>query len=337
MASEEHLNLSAEIKSLHKTLRENTKKIGVNRAWQEHLQSKNKLKSYANAMKDLAVKHWENNDRKAETLSNAKRFHQRSRITWSVNYCREYFQTDKLIMGFRQRELRIMDELGINTSEYTNKISTKWFSVGRIKLLDVGSCYNPFGKFDDFDVLPIDIAPAVDEVYDCDFLNVDLIEDNRPPADNNSKMITQLKSRYFDVIVFSLLLEYLPASEQRLKCCEKAYQLLAPEGIFIIITPDSKHVAANAKLMKTWRYALALMGFGRIKYEKLEHITCMVFRKCFDAEVSRRWARLHKENYMDYKIEIPQDNNDLEIIFDEKLESSSRQSAEQNTSESSPS
>lgn len=336
MASEEHLTLSTEIKSLHRSLRENTKKLGVKRAWQEHLQSKNKLKSYANAMKDLAVKHWENNDRKAETIPNAKRVHQRSRITWSVNYCREYFQTDKLILGLRQREFRIMDELGINYSEYTNEISTKRFPVLRIKLLDVGSCYNPFGKFDDFIVLPIDIAPAVDEVYECDFLNVDLIEDNEPPADNSLKMITKLKSSYFDVIVFSLLLEYLPTSEQRLKCCEKAYQLLAPEGIFIVITPDSKHVGANAKIMKTWRYALALMGFGRIKYEKLEHITCMVFRKCFDAEVSRRWARLHKEPYMDYKIEIPQDNNDMDIVSDNILESSS-QVVEKNTSESSPS
>lgn len=335
MASEEHLALSTEIKSLHKTLRENTKKLGVKRAWQEHLHSKNKLKSYANAMKDLAVKHWENNDRKAETLPNTTRFHQRNRITWSVNYCREYFQTDKLILGLRQRELRIMDELGINSGEYTNETSAKRFPVVRIKLLDVGSCYNPFGKCDDFDVLPIDIAPAVDEVYECDFLNVDLIEDNEPSADNNSsKMITKLKSHYFDVIVFSLLLEYLPTSEQRLKCCEKAYQLLAPEGIFIIITPDSKHGGANAKIMKTWRYALALMGFGRIKYEKLQHITCMVFRKCFDAEVSRRWARMHKEPYMDYKIEIPQDNND--IVSDNSLESS-RQMAQQNTSESSPS
>lgn len=336
MASEEHLNLSTEIKSLHKTLRENTKKLGVKRAWQEHLQSKNKLKSYANAMKDLAVKHWESNDRKAETVPNAKRFHQRSRITWSVNYCREYFQTEKLILGLRQRELRIMDELGINCSEYTNETSAKRFPVVRIKLLDVGSCYNPFGKFDDFDVLPIDIAPAVDEVYECDFLTVDLIEDNEPPADNHSKMITKLKSGYFDVIVFSLLLEYLPTSEQRLKCCEKAYQLLAPEGIFIVITPDSKHVGANAKIMKTWRYALALMGFGRIKYEKLEHITCMAFRKCFDAAVSGRWARLHKETYMDYKIEIPQDSNDMDVVSDNGLESSS-QVAEQNTSESSPS
>lgn len=308
MASEEHLTLSTEIKSLHKTLRDRTKKLGVKRAWQEHLQSKTELNSYAKAMKTLAVNHWESNDRKAESLPAAKRFQQRSRIIWSVSYCRDYFQSDKIITGLRQRELRILNELKINCSEWNQQ--TNRFPLKVIKLLDVGSCYNPFGKFSEFDVTPIDIAPADDDVYECDFLNVEI----RKTAEIDSKIITNLGEASFDVIVFSLLLEYLPTSEQRLKCCEKAYQLLAPEGIFIIITPDSKHVGANVKLMKTWRYALALMGFGRVKYEKLEHITCMVFRKCFDAEIGRRWARIHKEPYMDYKIEIPQDSND-----DEKL------------------
>ena len=32
---------------------------------------------------------------------------------------------------------------------------------GKMRLLDVGSCYNPFGRFDEFMSLAIDIAPAV--------------------------------------------------------------------------------------------------------------------------------------------------------------------------------
>lgn len=318
MASEEHLTLSTEIKSLHKILRDKTKKLGAKRAWQEHLQSKSKLSSYAKAMKELAIKHWETNDRKAESISNAKRFQQRNRISWTTNYCRDYFQKAAFISGLRQRELRILDELKIDCTEFNQMINlSNRFPVEKIKLLDVGSCYNPFGRFNEFNVIPIDIAPAVDDVYECDFLNVELTgtidtEKTMNSTEGASKKITKLNVNSFDVVVFSLLLEYLPTSEQRIMCCEKAYQLLAAEGIFIIITPDSKHVGANAKIMKTWRYALALMGFGRIKYEKLEHITCMAFRKCFDAEVSRRWARIHKEPYMDYKIEIPQDFNDSE-------------------------
>lgn len=55
---------------------------------------------------------------------------------------------------------------------------------------------------------------------------------------------------------------------------------------------------------------MAQFGFGRIKIEKLEHIACMVFRKCFDPEIVRRWARMHKELYMEYKMEIPHDFTD---------------------------
>jgi hypothetical protein len=37
---------------------------------------------------------------------------------------------------------------------------------GKIRLLDVGSCYDPFRQFDDFTVVAIDISPAV-EVFQC--------------------------------------------------------------------------------------------------------------------------------------------------------------------------
>lgn len=304
MASEEHLKLSTEIKSVHKLLRDKSKKYGAKHAWSEHLKSKPKLKSYAVAMKELATNHWEPNDQKV-ILQNTHRWktdQQRSRITWTVNYCREYFQQTETFTAMRDRELRLLEELNLDAS--TMELSSR-NTEDKTKLLDVGSCYNPFGKFDDFDVTAIDIAPAVDDVIECDFLNVDVTHE--PDTMNCDHKMTALHENSYDAIVFSLLLEYLPASEQRICCCEKAYRLLKREGILIIITPDSKHVGANAKLMKTWRYTMALMGFNRVKYEKLEHITCMVFRKCVDIEIGKRWARIHKEPYMEYKIEIPQD------------------------------
>lgn len=36
------------------------------------------------------------------------------------------------------------------------------FQLGRIRLLDVGSCFNPFLKFDEFLTVGIDIVPAVE-------------------------------------------------------------------------------------------------------------------------------------------------------------------------------
>lgn len=311
MATEEHLKLSEKIKAVHKSLREKTKKNGPNRAWIDHLKSKATLQTYADAMKELAINHWESNDLKAVNR-NAQ---QRNRIIWSVDYCKNYFFKIELINALRNREFRILKELEIDTDGDIESCSTSIVKINdeKIKLLDVGSCYNPFSKFTDFDVVAIDIAPAVTDVIECDFLNVQInSKANTQHHDANSKKISEMFEETFDAVVFSLLLEYLPTSEQRICCCQKAYQLLKTEGLLIIITPDSKHVGANAKLMKTWRYALALMGFGRIKYEKLEHISCMAFRKCINAEVSKRWARIHKESYMDFKIEIPQDFNAMD-------------------------
>lgn len=302
MATEDHLNLSTQIKSVHRTLRQETKKVGAKRAWNDHLESTSTLQNYAFAMRDLALKHWEQNDLKSKTKAEL-----RSRILWSINYCTEYFLKDETITAIREREKRILIELGSEAKEQEIKVGTERKRDGdKIDLLDVGSCYNPFNKFVNFRVTAIDIAPAVADVFECDFLNVNVESTLTRSTDNNNKILG-LPRNEFDVVIFSLLLEYMPASDQRITCCEKAYQLLKFEGILIIVTPDSKHVGANAKLIKNWRYALALMGFSRIKYDKLEHITCMVFRKALDPDISKRWARLHKEDYMNYKVEIPQD------------------------------
>lgn len=317
VASDEHLKLSSKIKALHSNLRHKTKKLGAKRAWQEHIQAKSQLQSYAEAMKELAVNHWESNEQKSQVnVGNKSKNQQRNRIKWTRNFCHDYYTTAATIDKIRQRELRILDELKTDCTEIQRQISLANFPVDKIQLLDVGSCYNPFKQFNEFQVTAIDIAPATDEVYECDFLNVPIGES----MEISAQSIQQLGRCNYHVIVFSLLLEYLPTSKQRLKCCEKAYELLQSEGLLCIITPDSKHLNVNAKLMKTWRFALAQMGFGRIKIEKLEHITCMVFRKCFDPEISRRWARMHKESYMEYKIEIPQDFTDNASSSDENVD-----------------
>lgn len=305
MATEAHLKLSEEIKSVHRILREKTKEIGPENAWHEHLKCTGALRSYAQAMEQLAVNHWEQND-----LKEGNEQCRRNRIFWSVNYCRAYFFDDCLKAAIRDREKRILSLIRSDTEGLDVWIKSKCISIvdSKLKLLDVGSCYNPFKKFEDFDVMAIDISPANDEVAFCDFLNVPVLSMSTVShSKDDPKVVSGLPNECFDVIVFSLLLEYLPTSEQRIICCRKAYNLLKTEGVLIIITPDSNHVGVNAKLMKTWRYTLALMGFNRIKYEKLDHITCMVFRKAFDPEITKRWADIYKEDYMEYKIEIPQD------------------------------
>lgn len=310
MASEEHQNLAKLIKCVHKKLRDDTQRLGEKRAWEQHLQDATCLQKYSTAMNDLATAHWTKKTLLCTKGSSKKRAKfadkEHSRIEWSVKYCREYFEGDEDSQQLvqRRREERILDAM----KEAGKAIETKNFeqsdTVGsRLKLLDVGSCYNPFVEYEEFDVLAIDIAPANPAVRQCDFLSVESVDGD--VVENES--LNKMQRNSFEVVVFSLLLEYLPTSQQRLKCCQNAYDLLTPEGILIIITPDSKHVGANAKLVKNWRYSLSLMGFSRIRIEKLEHLTCMVFRKALNPAIGHRWSRMHKEDYMTNAIHIPQD------------------------------
>lgn len=300
MASSEHLELSNIIKNAHQSLRNNTKVLGADDAWQKHCADKNMLKEYSEAMRELATKHWEENCNKTQSAA-------KSRIHWIYDFCCYYFFKEEI---FRQRlrekdiaeKINLCLDIDIAAGCFSNKI---------LKVLDVGSCYNPFKIFKCFDVVPIDIAPASEDVFQCDFLNLKIIEccDSIKPE---GKQICALPQGAFDVVIFSLLLEYLPCPEQRRLCCINAYKLLSYEGLLIIITPDSKHVGANAKIMKSWRYNLSLLGFSRIKYDKLPHIHCMAFRKSLNIEIASRWVKLQSTQHFYHKMFIPQDFNDFD-------------------------
>lgn len=292
MASAEHLKLSDYIKSVHENLRNETRVLGSDEAWQKHSKDEHTLLKYASAMRELATKHWESKPNSSTV----------SRIKWIYKVCCDYFNGDDL-QKYREREEDIAGKIEIEF--FFQKCFTKPY-----RLLDVGSCYNPFSIFSEFCTTAIDIAPATDSVHKCDFLNVA----TTPYVQNKCKerYTNFLLENYYDVVVFSLVLEYLPTAQQRLLFCEKAYRLLKPEGLLCIITPDSKHVGANCKIMKTWKYLLANIGFSRIRYEKLPHIHCMAFRKSIDCRITQRWARLHPEhNYYDSFV-IPQDFNETQ-------------------------
>lgn len=291
MANVQHLELSNFIKKVHENLRNDSKKLGTDKAWNEHCTKHEVLVQYAAAMHELASKHWESNYAK----DNATAF---SRINWICNYCNFYFYGNEILRQ-RIREQEIGIKLNLVTEIEIGKYE-------KIKLLDVGSCYNPFKAFPCFDVTAIDIAPATEDVFLCDFLNVDIASESAIISSGN---VTRLQESSFNAVVFSLFLEYLPSPEQRRICCQKAYDLLTLEGLLIIVTPDSKHVGANAKIMKSWRFNLARLGFSRIKYEKFSHIHCMAFRKSLKSNIASRWADLQDSALFYHKIYIPQDCN----------------------------
>lgn len=287
MASAEHKSCSDFIKSAHQRLREAAKVVGPDEAWLRHLEDEESLRNYAFAMRDLGATHWESSYQNSSKSI--------SRIQWACQHIQEYF-CEKGLLKHRLKEIDVADKIQL---EMKSICCYGDIPSSRIKLLDVGSCYNPFRSYSYLEVTPIDIAPASEDVFKCDFLNTDF--GSGAVSGHNLKIET------FDVVVFSLVLEYLPSPQQRLKFCENAYKLLKFEGILIIITPDSKHVGANAKYMKSWRFILAKLGFMRIKYEKLAYLHCMVFRKSQRIELSERWCHFQKKVQFFDEMVIPQD------------------------------
>lgn len=287
MPSDEQRQLATTIKNIHRRLRNRSKDVGAEEAWREHLNDEATLKVYAKSMRELAEKHWKQNASEDD------------RIDWTVNFCEKYFQSDELERR-KQKELRTIKQLG--EEEIVIEAVDETFG-GKLEALDVGSSGNFFKTYERFNMLPIDISPSDNSVLFCDFLSVPI--EDRIIRDEST--VTALPSSHFHVVIFSLLLEYLPSSDQRIRCCEKALQVLKTNGILIIITPDSNHHMKNSKQIKNWQWTLAKIGFQRVKVEKLKNLTCMTFRKGLTTEIPQRWAESHKEAYIEFKLEIPQD------------------------------
>jgi hypothetical protein len=306
---EKQKELASIIKGIHHELRVDTEKHGSEVAWKCHLENKEKLDLYAKTMKSLSENHWKN-----KSTTNG------DRIEWIIKYTESYFQSEQM-KDQRSKDLEIIDKIKsegnvIETFEINDNCYDK------LKVIDVGSCANFFKKHERFDILPIDIAPSTSDVYYCDFTSATLSE----TLTIEDKSIKSLPKNHFHVAIFCLLLEYLPTSEMRVSCCERAYEVLAPEGILIIITPDSSHAGKNAQKIKMWKFVLAKLGFKRIALEKMKNLNCMVFRKSISKDISKRWATLNEHNFPNAKLEIPQDNRtEKHKASDDTLENSKRQ------------
>ncbi|XP_017070355.1 S-adenosylmethionine sensor upstream of mTORC1 [Drosophila eugracilis] len=302
MATEEHQRLASIVKSCHESLRQLTKEHGATVAWQEHTSPRNakRLAEYAKAMRQLAAI-WEANEDNVELQA-------RSRIKWAIDYITKYFFTEGIYLQKRQREQRLLESYRCEGKLGEVECRLMEEPPDRLHVLDVGSCFNPFSSTPYLDVTALDLCPATEDVLQADFLKVDVLPGIEEPG-LEAGSVRSLPASHYECVIFSLLLEYMPTAEQRLQCCRKAYDLLLPEGILVLITPDSQHVGKNAHLMKNWRYSLARIGLLRVRFEKLPHISCMVFRKAISRELSQHWASIHREEGMCEEIRIPQDDS----------------------------
>jgi len=248
-------------------------------------------------MHKLASQFWDTNNKNEPS---------NCRISWIANNILKYFQEDFSYEIIREKSLAQRFNVNWDVNNITSVPNSPFY------LLDVGSCYNPFQKYKSFRVFPIDLAPAIENVIKCDFLSVPL--DLKLNIFENICKTLPLCS--FDVVVFSLFLEYFPLPQQRYKCCQKAYNVLKNGGILVIATPDSSHASYNSILMKNWKISLSNLGFWRIKYEKLTHLHCMVFRKCLSNQIPKNWLySLNIKNVEDL-ITIPQDSRNYNKIRD---------------------
>ncbi|XP_061178797.1 S-adenosylmethionine sensor upstream of mTORC1-like isoform X2 [Saccostrea echinata] len=255
--TEEKKKLADFVKSVHRDLRKKFKsgEKSIGSIWEEHCQNTEILQDYAAAMQKLATEYWGPQ--------------QLERIQWCRKTLLEYFKSGGMKKCIEKDSKRL---------QRRNHIPE------RPRVLDVGSCYNPFKDLQEFEVIGIDLHPATEDVYQCDFLNLEIYNVEEPVKlfHTLSSPISRLPSCVFNVIIFCLLLEYFPSSQQRWKCCVQAHKLLAPDGLLVIISPDSHKQHRNSSMIRSWITAITSLGFSKWKYEKLEHIHCIVFRKMED-------------------------------------------------------
>lgn len=126
--------------------------------WLKLLSDGATLSTYSSAMSSLATGCWEEEGGQAG-----------SRITWCVHVCKEYCQHQGALHKLLLKDLRRRSHgkptlvplalLPATVDQVAEKVH-KWSSARTLRLLDVGSCYNPFLSHAQFEVTAIDIAPA---------------------------------------------------------------------------------------------------------------------------------------------------------------------------------
>ncbi|KAG2459772.1 S-adenosylmethionine sensor upstream of mTORC1 [Polypterus senegalus] len=300
----EQEKLSGVVKSVHRNLRKKYREVGdFDKIWREHCKDEETLSEYALAMKNLADHHW------------SKKCEGEGRIEWCRSVCQEYFVNGGMKKMQEKDEKSAHHAITVTTKlTHTSDSPRSVHLSGKLRLLDVGSCFNPFLKFDEFLTVGIDIVPAVESVYKCDFLNLQLQRPLQLAQDAIEAFLRQLKNpidslpgELFNVVVFSLLLSYFPSPYQRWICCKKAHELLALNGLLLIITPDSSHQNRHAMMMKSWKIAVESLGFKRYKYTKFSHMHHMAFRKVSLKTTSDLVSRNYPE-----MLYIPQDFSSAE-------------------------
>eukprot|EP00754_Rhynchopus_humris_P043089 Rhum_TRINITY_DN2974_c0_g1::Rhum_TRINITY_DN2974_c0_g1_i1::g.9074::m.9074 len=153
----------------------------------------------------------------------------------------------------------------------------------RIKLLDVGSCYNPFAESplsEGMDVLPIDLCPVPSSsVFKGDFSSMPFETlEQQYLLNASTNTVAKLKICGFDVVAFCLVLSYMPCPRMRFRCLEQAFTALRLNGLLVIVT--TKTVGKkDLSWLKPWHATLTALSFVKVAQEIKQKIVCMAYRK----------------------------------------------------------
>ena len=160
-------------------------------------------------------------------------------------------------------------------------------------MLDVGSCYNPFGRRADIsawmDVTAVDLhpAPSCPDVRPCDWLQVQVVPPdslqrgaaaNSDPTPSDDGCLTRVVGSSYDAIVMSYLLSYIPVPSLRLRAVRAAVDALRPLGVLVLI--DARRGGHRASGWPN-RFAAAIQALG-LRLRRTDHMqksVGLVFQK----------------------------------------------------------
>jgi salicylate hydroxylase len=290
----------------------------TNQSWSSAMDNTDSLKSYSDAAADMGNRKW------VQQIND-----------WIGNYALSYFRHGNAAKQFYKiHSLKKHDK----NHPYWNlswdlmndfSSSEQGASEKKIRLLDVGSCYNPLERNplyrEKFDILPIDLYPADNSVYQCDFLNLQIGPTGTSPviqidASTGFQRVVQLPAHSFDVISMSLVLSYLPNPHSRELMVAKARKLLKSSletsipnynGLLLIVEKesifskvnrnripvDSEEVDRLNLLYSEWKRCISAYGFDFAKYSLITSSGKNTKRKTDDdgsiKEVNKSVRRSH--------------------------------------------
>ncbi|RYH18207.1 hypothetical protein EON65_27470 [archaeon] len=229
--------------------------------WEKVVKNDSALETYALSASAMGEKHWvkESNDWMARFIVN---------FFLHGGAARHYMKVNTYVSFSNVKlEKNLMSET--SESSHASSPSSLPSRTRKIKVLDVGSCYNPLQRSDyasHMEITALDLYPTDPSVFQADFLNLCIgptgseVRVKTPPTPSPThdsspstalpspfRQLQQVPAESYDAVTMSLVLSYLPSPEMRLQMVRNAHDLLrspspsCPQstGILVIIEKES--------------------------------------------------------------------------------------------------